>query len=166
MTAINQELISNGDFATGDLRGWSVIEENNYKVVEYETGKYCVVLQSSSVIGDGLAQHIIADPGTYEFSIMHRSTDKDGQPGDVSTINGAAVSYYESGGGFVTRSMVVYSTPTWSKASRQVTLEEGEPPLRVKLSIQNPDNSRGDNSSPRNIESPYAVTGISFRKIR
>ncbi|MEE1922340.1 hypothetical protein V0R50_02025 [Pseudomonas sp. 148P] len=168
MTEIYKELIKNGDFATGNLDGWTIITESDFSVMEYEPGKNCAVLQSFTVSHDGLRQVVYGKPGIYEVSFLHRTTDKAGQPVDIGTLNGAGIIWTTSEG-MESKTLLLVSGMEWRNAFLRFEVPKVESLVRFHFGISNIDNSfraaLRDDSRFENIESPIAVANVSFRMI-
>lgn len=169
MTAVNEQLVVNGSFQTGNLDGWGVLDPAKHIVMEYSQNRHCVVQLPASG-KEALTQYFWAEPGTYQLSVMHRATNEQGRPVDVRTLHGGGVSFTDSHGNLVTSPMLLVSKQAWGQTSTEVVIEAGEPPTEIKMSFQNIDNSASE-ALGRSLgiqfeESPFALTKLSFWRIR
>lgn len=168
MNEINKQHVVNGNFATGDLEGWNVVDPAQYKVVEYETGKHCVV-QLLAQHGEALDQSFTVRPGTYQVYFRHRVTDGTGQPVDGPTIHTANVKYRTSSGTEYGSSMILVSRGDWRKSVYEFTVHAVDPEAVVKMTFWNAvvDLPEGLDQDlyEKNTRSPVALTDIGFWKV-
>ena len=164
MASINHELLVNGDFATGDLQGWTVDDPSYYTIVPYEPGKNSLV-QHSAPPAQALVQTFTAHPGKHFMTVWHRATDEQGQPVDKVTVSAGLINYATSDGRLIVTPILLVSRYEWSKWTSELIIERGEPATDIRLSFQNIDNSaRASLGASLNIEfeeTPVALRGIS-----
>ncbi|MFJ4375681.1 hypothetical protein ACIP1T_24115 [Pseudomonas japonica] len=163
MTRINEEFVVNGDFVMGNLDGWIYLDKDKHKVMEYEAQRNCVV-QLPAPPEESLNQYFWAGPGTYRLSFTHRATDENGIPQDVRTIHAGGISYVDRNGMGHSTTVLLVSKLEWDTTSRDVTITQDHPPVEVHIGVMNIDNST-EKRDQEYVESPFAITDISFLKI-
>lgn len=168
MSDIGEELVVNGDFVMGDLSGWVWNTLEYQKVVAHEVGPNFLV-QLPAPAGptepdESLRQYFWAGPGTYRLSVDHRATDENGVPQDVRTLHGGGIGYVDANGMPHSVTLLLLSDMQWSTAGRDVTIAEGQPPVEISLNFMN---AKGSTNKQRQdiVDSPFALTNISFRRI-
>jgi|GEM_PF-6696651 len=139
MNSTDQQLLVNGDFASGDLHGWAVDDPANYNIVAYEQGKNCLV-QLSAPAEQSIRQSVEAGPGMYFISVWHRATDAQGNPVDKRTVSAGTLSFPTSEGGQIIP-LILFSNQQWNKWAFKFVIRRGEGNTPMSLSFQNIDNS-------------------------
>ena len=138
MNSIAQQQLINGDFAKGDLTGWTVTDPAFYRVMPYADDKNCLV-QLSAPREQSIAQSVAIGPGTYQLGVWHRATDEQGQPVDKTTVSGGALHYDTPDGGKIIP-LVLFSSGEWSKWTVDFVIRRNDSTI-ANLFFQNIDNS-------------------------
>lgn len=169
MNEINKQHVVNGNFATGDLEGWNVVDPALYNVTEYESGKHCVV-QLVTGEGEALRQSFTVRPGTYQVYFRHRATDGMGQPVDGPTVHTGNVNYTTSTGTTYSIGLILISRGDWKKSVYEFTVHAVDPESVVNMTFWNavielPEGLDQD-VYEKNSKLPVALTDIGFWRIR
>lgn len=133
------EVLVNGNFATGDLTGWSMQDPAGFLVVQEAPSIYNCVIKSQPWEGsDSLRQGLPSVPGKYRLAVWYRSCDEMGRPTDKTT-NFSFSLFYRLGPNLVPTVAITTARPEWYKHTWEFELPRDAE--NFQFSMQNLDDA-------------------------